>query len=289
MTMASSRQLRRSVPTLLTSSFPSPAISLARATAQRYNCTRARATIPTTSTANPIYIANRSQHYHHHHHHHHRLFSSFSPRRSASLTPERRESKLFPDADTAVADVQSGSTILSSGFGLCGVAETLITALHRRGRDSLHSLTAVSNNAGVEGKGGLSTLTKGGQVDRLVLSYLGSNKVLERKYLTGEIAIELCPQGTLAERIRCAGSGIPAFFTATGARKFSFSSSSSSSPSTSSSFSPFIDNPQTNQLTPRHQTPSSRKARSPTVSMPPGVSSSPAGAARRASSTARPT
>ncbi|ROV88195.1 hypothetical protein VSDG_09268 [Cytospora chrysosperma] len=208
--MASSRQLRRSVPTLLTSSFPSPAISLARATAQRYNCTRARATIPTTSTANPIYIANRSQHYHHHHHHHHhhRLFSSFSPRRSASLTPERRESKLFPDADTAVADVQSGSTILSSGFGLCGVAETLITALHRRGRDSLHSLTAVSNNAGVEGKGGLSTLTKGGQVDRLVLSYLGSNKVLERKYLTGEIAIELyslLQEGKIPHRLDASG------------------------------------------------------------------------------------
>ncbi|KAF3763236.1 succinyl-CoA:3-ketoacid-coenzyme A transferase [Cryphonectria parasitica EP155] len=126
-------------------------------------------------------------------------------------------SKLYPTADDAVADIQSGSTILSSGFGLCGVAETLITALHRRGKDSLHSLTAVSNNAGVEGKGGLSVLTKEGQVDRLVLSYLGSNKVLEKKYLTGQIAIELCPQGTLAERLRAAGSGIPAFFTATGA------------------------------------------------------------------------
>lgn len=118
-----------------------------------------------------------------------------------------------------MADVKSGSVILSSGFGLCGVAETLITALHRRGKDSLHSLTAVSNNAGVEGKGGLSVLTKEGQVNRLVLSYLGSNKILEKKYLTGDIAIELCPQGTLAERIRSAGAGIPAFFTATGARK----------------------------------------------------------------------
>ena len=161
-----------------------------------------------------------------------RLFSSSSLRRSAGLssgadskapTLERGGSKLFPDADAAVADVQSGSTILSSGFGLCGVAETLITALHRRGKDNLHSLTAVSNNAGVEGKGGLSVLTKEGQVDRLILSYLGSNKVLEKKYLTGEIAIELCPQGTLAERIRSAGSGIPAFFTATGARKSSTS------------------------------------------------------------------
>jgi 3-oxoacid CoA-transferase len=134
--------------------------------------------------------------------------------------PTRGGSKLFKDADAAVADVKSGSTILSSGFGLCGVAETLITALHRRGKDNLHSLTAVSNNAGVEGKGGLSVLTKEGQVNRLVLSYLGSNKVLEKKYLNGDIAIELCPQGTLAERIRSAGAGIPAFFTATGARKF---------------------------------------------------------------------
>lgn len=157
-----------------------------------------------------------------------RLFSSSTARCSADLSPSsegkapaptRGGSKLFRDADAAVADVKSGSTILSSGFGLCGVAETLITALHRRGKDSLHSLTAVSNNAGVEGKGGLSVLTKEGQVNRLVLSYLGSNKVLEKKYLTGDIAIELCPQGTLAERIRSAGAGIPAFFTATGARK----------------------------------------------------------------------
>lgn len=97
------------------------------------------------------------------------------------------------------------------------VIETIIDALHRRGPESLHSLTAVSNNAGVEGKGGLAPLVKSGQIDRLVLSFLGSNKGLEKKYLSGEIAVELCPQGTLAERIRCAGSGIPAFFTPTGA------------------------------------------------------------------------
>lgn len=131
--------------------------------------------------------------------------------------PERGASKLWDSADAAVADIAPGSVLLSSGFGLCGVAETLITALHRRGPQSLHSLTAVSNNAGVEGKGGLSVLTRDGQVDRLVLSYLGSNKILEKKYLSGQIAIELCPQGTLAERLRAAGSGIPAFFTATGA------------------------------------------------------------------------
>ncbi|KUI60209.1 Succinyl-CoA:3-ketoacid coenzyme A transferase 1, mitochondrial [Cytospora mali] len=213
MTMAS-RQLRRSMPSLISSAQTSPAVCLGRAAAQRYNCTRA---ITNPTIAITITIPPR-----------HRLFSSSTLRRSAGLTPgsdtkaptptpNRGESKLFPDADAAVADIQSGSTILSSGFGLCGVAETLITALHRRGKDNLHSLTAVSNNAGVEGKGGLSVLTKEGQINRLILSYLGSNKVLEKKYLTGEIAIELCPQGTLAERIRCAGSGIPAFFTATGA------------------------------------------------------------------------
>lgn len=146
-----------------------------------------------------------------------RLLSANLPPQDTTPAPERGASKLWPSADAAVADIPSGSVLLSSGFGLCGVAETLITALHRRGPQSLHSLTAVSNNAGVEGKGGLSVLTREGQVDRLVLSYLGSNKLLERQYLTGRIAIELCPQGTLAERLRAAGSGIPAFFTATGA------------------------------------------------------------------------
>lgn len=100
-----------------------------------------------------------------------------------------------------------------------GVSETLIQALHRRGAESLHSLTAVSNNAGKEGKGGLSSLTKSGQIDRLIISFLGNNKALEKQYLTGKIGIELCPQGTLAERIRAAGAGIPAFFTPTGARE----------------------------------------------------------------------
>lgn len=97
--------------------------------------------------------------------------------------------------------------------------ETLIRALRRRGPESLHSLTAVSNNAGAEGRGGLALLTEAGQVDRMIMSFLGPNKKLERQYLTGKIAIELCPQGTLAERIRAAGSGIPAFFTPTGGRK----------------------------------------------------------------------
>lgn len=154
-------------------------------------------------------------------------------------TVERGASKLFKNADQAVADIQSGSTILSSGFGLCGVAgtippaqgrasrvqdaneiETIISAIHRRGADNLHSLTAISNNAGAPEKGGLATLTQAGQVNRLILSYLGNNKALEKKYLTGDISIELCPQGTLAERLRAGGAGIPAFFTPTGVRTF---------------------------------------------------------------------
>jgi 3-oxoacid CoA-transferase len=128
---------------------------------------------------------------------------------------DRSASKLFASADEAVADLQSGSTILSAGFGLCGVAETIIAAIRKRGLESLHSLTAVSNNAGSEGVGGLSLITKTGQVNKLILSFLGNNKALEKKYLTGNISIELCPQGTLAERIRAGGVGIPAFYTPT--------------------------------------------------------------------------
>jgi 3-oxoacid CoA-transferase len=128
---------------------------------------------------------------------------------------DRSKSKLWDSADEAVADIQSGSTILSAGFGLCGIAETLIQALQKRGPESLHSLTAVSNNAGIEDVGGLAHLTKNGQVDKLIISFLGNNKALEKQYLSGGIEIELCPQGTLAERIRSAGAGIPAFYTPT--------------------------------------------------------------------------
>jgi 3-oxoacid CoA-transferase len=109
--------------------------------------------------------------------------------------------------------------ICSIDTHILAVIETLIGAIHRRGIESLHSLTAVSNNAGASGRGGLSVLTRSGQVDRLILSYLGSNKPLEQKYLSGHIAIELCPQGTLAERLRAAGAGVPAFYTPTGISK----------------------------------------------------------------------
>ncbi|KAI0804279.1 succinyl-CoA:3-ketoacid-coenzyme A transferase [Xylaria sp. FL0064] len=137
-------------------------------------------------------------------------------RRPAAPAKTRGGSKVFRSADEAVADVKDGDVILSAGFGLCGVAETLIQAIHKKGAKKL---TAVSNNAG-SGSHGLALLTQSGRLDRIILSYLGSNKSLEKQYLTGEIAVELCPQGTLAERLRAAGAGIPAFYTATGGKTF---------------------------------------------------------------------
>lgn len=94
-------------------------------------------------------------------------------------------------------------------------AETLIDAIHRKG---LRNLTAVSNNAGAGDKG-LARLTGDRRVSRMIMSYLGSNKELERQYLSGEISVELSPQGTIAERLRAAGAGIPAFYTSTGGSK----------------------------------------------------------------------
>ena len=132
----------------------------------------------------------------------------------------RGQSKFFPSVDEAVADIKSGSIVLSAGFGLCGTAETIIAAMARRGVEDLHSLTAVSNNAGTAIGGGLSPLIQAGQVSRAICSFLGNNKALEKKYLTGEIAIELTPQGTLAEKLRCGGAGIPAFFTPTGVNTY---------------------------------------------------------------------
>lgn len=152
-----------------------------------------------------------------------KFFSTSKSRRRVASRPEdthplstRPKSKLYDSADDAVQDLKDGSTILSAGFGLCGVAQTLIEAIGKRG---LKDLTAVSNNAGL-GNHGLAHLTKSGQVSRMICSYLGGNKDLEKQYLTGKISIELCPQGTLAERIRAGGAGIPAFFTSTGVRTY---------------------------------------------------------------------
>ena len=88
--------------------------------------------------------------------------------------------------------------------------------MHRRGVESLNSLTAISNNAGTAVGGGLSPLVEAGMLSKCILSFLGNNKSLEKQYLTGKIAIELCPQGSIAERLRAGGAGIPAFFTPTG-------------------------------------------------------------------------
>ncbi|RYP50887.1 hypothetical protein DL768_003676 [Monosporascus sp. mg162] len=144
------------------------------------------------------------------------LWKAFYSTDRPGAKPKRGGSKVFKSADEAVADIEDGSVILSAGFGLCGVAETLIQAIHRKG---LKNLTAVSNNAG-SGANGLALLTRDGRLSRIMLSYLGSNKELEKQYLSGEIAVELCPQGTLAEKLRAAGAGIPAFYTSTGSRTF---------------------------------------------------------------------
>lgn len=120
--------------------------------------------------------------------------------------------KTFADADAALFDVNEGATLLCGGFGLCGNPENSIAALLRRG---VKNLTVVSNNCGVDGKG-LGKLIEAGMVRRYIASYVGENKTFERLYLDGKLEVELCPQGTLAERMRAAGAGIPAFFTPTG-------------------------------------------------------------------------
>ncbi|MBC3871994.1 CoA transferase subunit A [Undibacterium flavidum] len=121
--------------------------------------------------------------------------------------------KLYPDAATALADiVQDGQTIAVGGFGLCGIPEALIGALRDSGKKNL---TAISNNAGVDGFG-LGQLLTTRQITKMISSYVGENKEFERQYLAGELQLEFTPQGTLAEKLRAGGAGIPAFFTKTG-------------------------------------------------------------------------
>ncbi len=121
--------------------------------------------------------------------------------------------KVFSDADAALFDLQDGATILSSGFGLSGNPENLIAAILRKGT---RDLTIISNNCGTTNDG-LGVLLQAKQVRKMISSYVGENKEFERQYLAGELQVELNPQGTLAERIRAGGAGIPAFFTPTGA------------------------------------------------------------------------
>lgn len=120
--------------------------------------------------------------------------------------------KRVPNAEAVIGRVKNGATILVGGFGCCGVPENLIGALIRQGTKNL---TIVSNNPGIEGFG-VGALIENGLVRKLVGSYVGGNKAFEKLALAGEIEMELNPQGTLAERMRAAGAGIPAFFTPTG-------------------------------------------------------------------------
>ncbi|MFT3768313.1 MAG: CoA transferase subunit A [Minicystis sp.] len=120
--------------------------------------------------------------------------------------------KVYKSAIDAVRDIPDGATILAGGFGLCGIPENAIAALRELGQKDL---TVVSNNCGVDDFG-LGILLRNKQIKKMVSSYVGENKEFERQYLTGELEVELTPQGTLAERLRAGGAGIPAFYTPTG-------------------------------------------------------------------------
>ena len=124
----------------------------------------------------------------------------------------QRTSKIVGSAREALEGVRDGMTILVGGFGLCGIPENLIAALRDSGAKGL---TCVSNNAGVDDFG-LGLLLKTRQIKKMMSSYVGENATFEKQYLAGELELEFCPQGTLAERLRAGGAGIPAFFTPTG-------------------------------------------------------------------------
>src|SRR6201984_1791132 len=122
--------------------------------------------------------------------------------------------KVYADARSALAGLlKDGMPIMAGGFGLCGIPESLILAIRDSG---VKNLTVVSNNAGIDGVG-LGVLLETKQVRKMISSYVGENKLFAQQYLAGELEIEFNPQGTLAERIRAGGAGIPAFFTRTGA------------------------------------------------------------------------
>ena len=120
--------------------------------------------------------------------------------------------KTVASADEAIADLFDGATLMAGGFGLCGIPENLIAAIRRKGTKGL---TIISNNCGIDDKG-LGILLANGQVKKMISSYVGENKEFERQYLAGELELEFTPQGTLAEKLRAGGAGIPAFFTRTG-------------------------------------------------------------------------
>jgi len=120
--------------------------------------------------------------------------------------------KVYPDAKSALQGIKDGMTIVLGGFGLCGIPENSILALRDSG---VKNLTCVSNNAGVD-DWGLGLLLHTRQIKKMISSYVGENATFEKQYLAGELELEFCPQGTLAERMRAGGAGIPAFYTPTG-------------------------------------------------------------------------
>ncbi len=120
--------------------------------------------------------------------------------------------KVFKDATSAITGIQDGMTLILGGFGLCGIPENSILALRDSG---VKNLTCVSNNAGVD-DGGLGLLLQTRQIKKMISSYVGENATFEKQFLAGELELEFCPQGTLAERMRAGGAGIPAFYTPTG-------------------------------------------------------------------------
>jgi 3-oxoacid CoA-transferase subunit A len=120
--------------------------------------------------------------------------------------------KVLPSFQEAIADIQDGATLMVGGFGLCGIPENLIKALREKG---VKDLTVISNNCGVD-DWGLGILLKNRQIKKIIASYVGENKEFERQVLAGEVEVVLTPQGTLAEKIRAGGAGIPAFYTPAG-------------------------------------------------------------------------
>ena len=120
--------------------------------------------------------------------------------------------KVLPSAEAAVALIPDGASVMVGGFGVCGNPENLLRALHARGT---RNLTAISNNAGVDGFG-LGVLLKARQIRKMIATYVGENQEFERQFISGELEVELVPQGTFAERMRAAGAGIGGFFTPTG-------------------------------------------------------------------------
>lgn len=120
--------------------------------------------------------------------------------------------KVWESFEQAISDIQDGATLIVGGFGLCGIPEKSIEALRNQGTKNL---TIVSNNCGVD-DWGLGLLLANKQIKKMIASYVGENKIFEQQFLNGELEVELTPQGTLAERIRAGGAGIPGFYTATG-------------------------------------------------------------------------